>query len=160
MRECFPRKYLIDLIVPIIALLWIATVPQLLLNRLFRHRWKKTSKLHVIGLWAGNSPVPGEFPAQRTNNAENVPFDDVIISVVNGSTISRSPFIALTAGNLPAVGVVQRTLSGLLKTMGISNPQYNYTWSNTYLYISQSIYVPAKHTDYRRPPLTIPQPPG
>ena len=43
-----------------------------LLNSLFMHRSKKTSKLRVIGLCAGNSPVTGEFPAQRANNAENV----------------------------------------------------------------------------------------
>ena len=43
-----------------------------LLNRLFRRRSRKTSKLHVTGLCAGNSPVTGEFPAQRASNAENV----------------------------------------------------------------------------------------
>ena len=43
-----------------------------LLNRLFRHRSKKTSKLRVIGLCEGNSPVTGEFPAQRASNVENV----------------------------------------------------------------------------------------
>ena len=43
-----------------------------LLNRLFRRRSKKTSKVHVTGLCAGNSPVTGEFPAQRASNAENV----------------------------------------------------------------------------------------
>ena len=43
-----------------------------LLNRLFRRSWKKTSKLRVTGLGAGNSPVTGEFPAQRASNAENV----------------------------------------------------------------------------------------
>ena len=42
------------------------------LNRLFRHRSKKTSKLHVTGLCAGNSPVTGEFPAQSASNAWNV----------------------------------------------------------------------------------------
>ena len=41
-----------------------------LLNRLFRRRSKKTSKLRVTGLCAGNSPVTGEFPAQRASNAE------------------------------------------------------------------------------------------
>ena len=35
------------------------------LNRLFRRRSKKTSKLCVTGLCAGNSPVTGEFPAQK-----------------------------------------------------------------------------------------------
>ena len=43
-----------------------------LLNRLFRRRSKKTSKLRVTGLCAGNSPVTGEFPAQMTSYAENV----------------------------------------------------------------------------------------
>ena len=41
-------------------------------KRLFRRRSKKTSKLCVTGLCEGNSPVTGEFPAQRASNAENV----------------------------------------------------------------------------------------
>ena len=43
-----------------------------LLNRLFGCRSKKTSKLRVYGLCAGNSPGTGEFPAQMASNAENV----------------------------------------------------------------------------------------
>ena len=43
-----------------------------LLNRLFRRRSKKTSKLCVTGLCAGNSPVTGEFHGQMASNAENV----------------------------------------------------------------------------------------
>ena len=43
-----------------------------LLNRLFRHRSKQTSKLPVTGLCAGNSPGTGEFPAQMASYAENV----------------------------------------------------------------------------------------
>ena len=42
-----------------------------LLNRLFRHRSKQISKLRLTGLFEGNSPVTGEFPAQRASNAEN-----------------------------------------------------------------------------------------
>ena len=42
-----------------------------LLNRLFRRRSKKTWKLRVTGLCAGNSPVTEEFPTQRASNAEN-----------------------------------------------------------------------------------------
>ena len=38
----------------------------------FGRRSKKTSKLRVAGLCQGNSPVNGEFPAQRASNAENV----------------------------------------------------------------------------------------
>ena len=41
-----------------------------LLNRLFRRRSKKTSKLRVTGLCVGNSPGTGEFPAQMASNAE------------------------------------------------------------------------------------------
>ena len=43
-----------------------------LLNRLFRHRWNKTPKLHATGLCAGNSPMTSESPAQRAVNTENV----------------------------------------------------------------------------------------
>ena len=43
-----------------------------LINRLLRRRSKKTSKLRVTGLCAGNSPGTGEFPAQMVSNAENV----------------------------------------------------------------------------------------
>ena len=37
-----------------------------------RRRSNKTSKLRVTGLCVGNSPLTGEFPAQRATNAENV----------------------------------------------------------------------------------------
>ena len=43
-----------------------------LLNRLFRRKSKKTSKLRVTGLCAGNSPGTGEFPAQMASYAENI----------------------------------------------------------------------------------------
>ena len=43
-----------------------------LLNCCFRHRSKRTSKLCITGLCAGNSLVTGEFPAQKACNAENV----------------------------------------------------------------------------------------
>ena len=44
-----------------------------LLNLLFMRRSKKTSKLRVTGLCAGNSPWNGEFPAQKASDAKNVP---------------------------------------------------------------------------------------
>ena len=43
-----------------------------LLKRLFGRRSKKTSKLRVTSLCAGNSPGSGEFPAQRASKAGNV----------------------------------------------------------------------------------------
>ena len=41
-------------------------------NCLIRRRSKKTPKLRVTGLFVGNSPVTGKFPAQMASNAENV----------------------------------------------------------------------------------------
>ena len=43
-----------------------------LLKRLSRRRSKKTSNVRVTGLCEGNSPGTGEFPAQRSIDAENV----------------------------------------------------------------------------------------
>ena len=43
-----------------------------LLNRLFGRRSKKTLKLRVTGFCEGNSPLTGEFHAQRASNADNV----------------------------------------------------------------------------------------
>ena len=54
-----------------------------LLNRLFRRRSKKISKLRVAGLSTGKSPVTGEFPAQRASNVENVSINAVIMSAYN-----------------------------------------------------------------------------
>ena len=50
--------------------------------RLFTHAFiqvqiKENIKARVTGLFVGNSPVTGEFPAQMASNAEN---DDVIMS--------------------------------------------------------------------------------
>ena len=41
-----------------------------LLNRLFRRRSEKSSKLRVTGLCAGNPPWTGEFPAQMASNVK------------------------------------------------------------------------------------------
>ena len=49
-----------------------------LLNRLFRHRWKKTSKLRVTGFCAGNSPGPVNSPHKGPVTRKMFPFDDVI----------------------------------------------------------------------------------
>ena len=50
----------------------ITSLPECLLSHLMRCRSKKTSKLCVTGLYAGNSPVTGEFPTQMATSAENV----------------------------------------------------------------------------------------
>ena len=43
-----------------------------LLNRLFRHRSKKTSKLRITGICEGTPPVIGGYPSQTNSNTENV----------------------------------------------------------------------------------------
>ena len=50
-----------------------------LLNRLFWRRSKKTSKLRVTGLCAGNSPVTGKFSTQMASIRKMFPFDDIIM---------------------------------------------------------------------------------
>ena len=50
-----------------------------LLNRLFRRRSKKTSKLHVTGLCVGNSPGPVNSPHKGPVTQKMFPFDDVIM---------------------------------------------------------------------------------
>ena len=43
-----------------------------LLNCWYECRSKKTSKLRITALCVGNSPMTGEFPAQKTSYAESV----------------------------------------------------------------------------------------
>ena len=50
-----------------------------LLNRLFRRRSKKTSKLRVTGLCAWNSPGPVNAPHKGPVTRKMFPFDDVIM---------------------------------------------------------------------------------
>ena len=71
-----------------------------LFNLLFRRRSKKTRKLCVTGLCEGNSPVTGEFPAQRASSAENVSiwwrhYGSVygIVPSANGDVAPKSPTI-------------------------------------------------------------------
>ena len=70
-----------------------------LLNRLFRRRSKKTSKLRVTGLCMGNSSGTGEFPAQMASYAENVSIwwrhhAERFFSyhcIITGNTLGNSP---------------------------------------------------------------------
>ena len=52
-----------------------------LLIRLFRRRSKKTSKLRVTGLCAGNSPGPANSPHKGPVTRKMFPFDDAIMEV-------------------------------------------------------------------------------
>ena len=71
-----------------------------LLNRLLRLRSRKTSKLRATGLCEGNSPVTGEFPAQRASNTENVS----ILSWWRHQMETFSALLAIFAGNSPVPG--------------------------------------------------------
>ena len=53
-----------------------------LLNRLFRRRSKKTSKLRVTGLCAGNSPGPVNSLHKGPVTRKMFPFDDVIMQCI------------------------------------------------------------------------------
>ena len=48
---------------------------------------KKTSKLRVTGLCAGNSPGTGEFPHKWPVTRKMFPFDDVIMECVDADEI-------------------------------------------------------------------------
>ena len=50
-----------------------------LLNRLFRRRSKKISKLRVTGLCVGNSPGPVNSPHKGPVTRKMFPFDDIIM---------------------------------------------------------------------------------
>ena len=96
-----------------------------LLNRLFRHRSKKTSKLRVAGFCAGNSPVTGEFPAQRASNAENVSIwwrhhvktmaDDALAPYAVKSAASTLEYVGQTGHCLPRFGHHVRNFSKLTR---------------------------------------------
>ena len=58
-----------------------------LLNRLFRHRSKKTSKLCVTGLCAGNSPGPVNSPHKWPVTRKMFPFDDIIMTITGSHYI-------------------------------------------------------------------------
>ena len=68
---CFYVVHYIDVIMTTIAsqITSLTVVYSIVYSR---RRFNKTSKLRVTGLFAGNSPWTGEFPAQRASNAENV----------------------------------------------------------------------------------------
>ena len=61
-----------------------------LLNRLFRRRSKKTSKLHVTGLCVGKSPGPVNSPHKWPVTRKLSPFDDVIMEICRCHSENRS----------------------------------------------------------------------
>ena len=76
-----------------------------LLKRLFRRRSKETSKLRVTGLCVGNSPVTGEFPAQRASSADNVSIWWRHHAIWRGClTSTKNPFYKKDGRSISAMG--------------------------------------------------------
>ena len=107
-----------------------------LLNRLFRRRSKKTSKLRVTGLCAGNSTVTGEFPHKGPVTRTMFPFDDVIMGHVGRNT---SPLWEKCTGHQKIT--TQKTRKGpmmrsfddffLVNLCNLLNKQRNCRWFKT-----------------------------
>ena len=69
-----------------------------LLNRLFRRRSKKTSKLRVTGLCVGNSPGPVNSQHKGPVTQKMFPFDDVINEVrqhIPGGPMLQARFVTV-----------------------------------------------------------------
>ena len=91
-----------------------------LLNRLFRRRSKKTSKLRVTGLCAGNSPGTGEFPHKGPVTRKMFPFDDVIMAF----TLHRDPL------PITDIRASHHTAYRLQRHLGVRN--HNRVWAGVY----------------------------
>ena len=85
-----------------------------LLNRLFRRRSKKTSKLHVTGLGAGNSLWPANSPHKWPVMRKMSLFDDVIMKIGTRS-FSVSPLMAFRAETWQADAQTNRQTNTLEK---------------------------------------------
>ena len=59
------------------------------ITSLFRRRSKKTSKLRVTGLCAGNSPGPVNSPHKEPATRKRFPFDDVIMVHISNEILSE-----------------------------------------------------------------------
>ena len=84
-----------------------------LLNCLFRRISKKTSKLRVTGLCAGNSPVTGKFPAQRASNAKNVSIwwrHHVVLWWQQAGCKTLQEVISIFSKNIPSIASFPLTL--------------------------------------------------
>ena len=93
------------------------------LNRLFRRRSKKTSKLRVTGLCVGNSPVPQKGPISR----KMYPLDDVIMVLRMLQTLIWKPGIIMKVKCV-------HTLTYSYSAIGIVNPS-----AATYFRVSSSV---------------------
>ena len=64
-----------------------------------RRRWKKTSKLRVTDLCAGNSTITGEFPHKGPVTRKIFPFDDVIMYLAKNTCSTFEELYMMTSSN-------------------------------------------------------------
>ena len=92
-----------------------------LLNRLFRCRSKKTSKIRITGLCEGNPLVTGWFPSQRASNTKN----DVVLHV----DLSRSSTGPIYTG---PIQTRMRSFDVFVAvSLKLSTEQSSWQWSHT-----------------------------
>ena len=107
-----------------------------LLNRLFRRKSKKTSKLRIAGLCAANSPGTSEFPTQMASNADNVSIwwlitDNMIITeryqqMYPKSLMSKSNNINL---NIKLLNNLNHEIMSIYKIMWCYNVIYQFQYN-------------------------------
>ena len=101
-----------------------------LLNRLFRRRSKKTSKLRVTGLCVGNSPGPVNSPHKGPVTRKMFPFDDVIMqwswinSGADGNLRRHDAHMAL-ASSFQWISIIMNTTTIVITTIVASNVSGN-----------------------------------
>ena len=99
---------------PLLFVLWFDAGHYCLLNRLFRRRSKKTSKLCVTGLCVGNSPGPVNSPHKWPVTRKMFPFDDVIMKRIK---VKKIKTVCIFHGIIYVWKPIIFTLSRLIKGM-------------------------------------------
>ena len=100
-----------------------------LLNSLFRHISKKTSKLRVTGHCEGNPPVTGEFPAQRAVTRKMFPLDESFWLILKYGWIYTMKYLLSTGCETTTKQVMHNSAIGCIL--------YRYVWELEWVRITQ-----------------------
>ena len=119
-----------------------------LLNRLFRRRSKKTSRLRVTGLCAGNSLVnsPHKWPVTR----KMFPFDDVIMAHRQVSNISRTKHLK---DSHTFCGLVEN--EDIVRAAPTGDAPTTSEWSTILLPTKVCLRVNRQHSGFETPVATV-----
>ena len=104
-----------------------------LLNRLFRSRSKKISKVRITGLCVWNSPETGEFPTQRASNAEIVSiwWRHHILQCQSNNFISGLSFLNVIRRNSH---LRLQKLLGIWPVLSSTHKTFGDVWHNSDMY--------------------------